>query len=563
MNCFVAIALFFNNESNAQTPQWGNWGRLQCYEGLEARVKNIGYNKYGKKYEWIAQVKNTYGKLVHFDMSWTVSGEKIGIGRFSVQPGNISNAVSYYFNSNTDELFVGISQVCFGENWLSCAGCYYADCDIRPGVPNQQPCNTAVANTNTNNTYNNTNSNNQNSNTYTEPSKNNSSSNNDDCNYHALRCNKKDCPCPNHNKTTANTNTKPLTPQEIQQQQQYAQQVQQQQQLAAQKDEQQRYLQASQREWDRKLQQQRDELEKQKARQAYADQVNDAVNQKAITNIQNTPITKLEVNKVDIKEVKKEPASGIDKATVAGIVESGKYEMEFPELLGNDEKRKKVCSDMVDFRDNKLLTMYSKELDKYILNQNSLDYVAKLKKDVFEDSKWALSDAGHSVAALSNVIKTACDLISDVAGFNLEIKNADDLLFLSTWKAKDALEFFKTEENIYKFFSGDEKGATKILRDMLLDRVLKKFNPVKVAIKTTLNLGENLVNQKKIEIDYKELKNEVRNAFDNIDIEIARYNKAMLASMEEFKKYNEIKEAIDIYLSANCKPDNDIKLILH
>jgi hypothetical protein len=204
---------------------------------------------------------------------------------------------------------------------------YYATC----GASNEKytpPTASSSINTNTNPSTNNA----TNNNTYTEPAKNNSTPTNDDCNFHALRCNKKDCPCPHNNKTTSNTNTntKPLTPQEIQQQQIAEQQQRQQ----AQYDQQ--LLQHKQA-LDKQLEQQRQELQKRQERQAYTDQYNDAMNQKAIANIQNTPITKLEIGKVDIKDVKKEPASGIDKATIAGIVESGKIDMEFPELSNKND----------------------------------------------------------------------------------------------------------------------------------------------------------------------------------------------------------------------------------
>lgn len=140
---------------------------------------------------------------------------------------------------------------------------------------------------------------------------------------------------------TTNTNTKPLTAQEIQQQQQFSQQAQQQQQIAEQQQRQQtqydqqllQYKQAM----DLKHEQQQQELQKQQERQAYANQINDAMNQKAIANIQNTPITKLEVNKIDIKDVKKAASTGIDKGTISGIVESTPIEMEFPELTKKNQ----------------------------------------------------------------------------------------------------------------------------------------------------------------------------------------------------------------------------------
>src|SRR5262245_18561982 len=134
------IICFSNNEINAQTPQWSNWGTLSCYKGLQSRNKCIGFNKVVNKYEWICQVQNNYDTKVGLEMSWTDGGEEINIGRFDVSPGNTTHAATYYFNSNASRLLVTVSKLCFEGR--DCSAHCYADCDSRPGVVNQPPCNT-------------------------------------------------------------------------------------------------------------------------------------------------------------------------------------------------------------------------------------------------------------------------------------------------------------------------------------------------------------------------------------------------------------------------------------
>ena len=184
----LAISNLGITQINAQS-EWSNWAGVSCYKGFSFRVKNIGFNKYVNKYEWIAQVKNNYNRRVNFDMSWKVGNDEQSIGRFTLDPGGVTNAVSYYFTSDENSLSVFGNKVCFGDNFLSCgdSGTCYAECDEgSPNIPADcgGNANTTNKNLNTNtntsqtkntNTYQtNTNSTNQsssNSNTgiYTPP----------------------------------------------------------------------------------------------------------------------------------------------------------------------------------------------------------------------------------------------------------------------------------------------------------------------------------------------------------------------------------------------------------
>lgn len=330
----IVVLSTFESALFAQA-QWGNWSTASCYKGFQIRAKYIGFNKVVNKHEWLGQVQNNYGIMVGFNMSWTVGSEKNNIGRFDVSPGNTTNAATYYFNSNAGTMYIAVSGVCFEGS--DCSAHCYADCDGRPGVPNQPPCNTTT-NTNTpNSNYNTTTNNTNNSYNTTRTPTNTYSNNSSITNYDGGS----ELMPPNGRKTTTTTtttttNTKPLTPQEIQQQQQFNKQTEQQRQIYEQNIKMQQ--QAEQQKQQQLAEQQRKQQEQQE-RQAIIDQYNEAQMQKTISNIQNTPINTFEVGKLDIKNVKRQPASGtgVDKGSVSSISGLDKIEMEFPELSKKDD----------------------------------------------------------------------------------------------------------------------------------------------------------------------------------------------------------------------------------
>ncbi len=135
---FLCTSIYSITQTNAQN-QWSEWSTLSCFKGLEARMKNIGLNKVVNQYEWGCQVKNNYDRKVTFDMSWKVGNEEKIIGNFTLQPGTITNATSYYFNSDNNYLYVTVTKVCFAD--ASSGGCgvngmCYAECDNgSPNIP--------------------------------------------------------------------------------------------------------------------------------------------------------------------------------------------------------------------------------------------------------------------------------------------------------------------------------------------------------------------------------------------------------------------------------------------
>jgi hypothetical protein len=133
---FLSISVYSITLANAQT-QWTEWSTLSCFQGISARMKNIGFSKVVNQYEWGCQVKNNYDRKVTFDMSWKVGNEEKIIGQFTLQPGAVTNATSYYFNSDNNNLHVTVSKVCFADASSGGCGIYgmcYAECD--EGTPN-------------------------------------------------------------------------------------------------------------------------------------------------------------------------------------------------------------------------------------------------------------------------------------------------------------------------------------------------------------------------------------------------------------------------------------------
>lgn len=133
---FVFSVYFLLTATTLISQNWSEWGKFTCFEGFSFRVMSKGYNQHVNKYEWKAEVKNNYSKRVHINMFWKVGNEEKSIGRFSIEPGAVTNAVSYYFTSSENYLYVSAKNVCFGDNWLSCDGTQncYAICD--KGTPN-------------------------------------------------------------------------------------------------------------------------------------------------------------------------------------------------------------------------------------------------------------------------------------------------------------------------------------------------------------------------------------------------------------------------------------------
>ncbi len=611
------IAMTTPNSCLSQAAEWGNWGKIPCYQGFDIRVKYIGYSKVVNQHEWVAQVKNSYPTKVTFSMYWSIGAEKQNIGQFTVSPGMTTSASSYYFNSSSNNLYVEIGSVCFGADaWCKCK----ADCDTKPGVPNQlseEACKAMLSHPKSN-----------------EPSSgsysNNSSTSTNNTNDQAIKdalarrdfkkypfdaneckqlfpnghpppgsgdCIWLNCPCPEHfGKTSISTISQTAT----------------------------NYSNSS-------------------VSSQLLNQYNEAQIQNTIRDIQNTPINTFDAGKLEIKPVKKQSPSEVDKRSVASIVESEKIELEFPELLNfkmeapifndptyfndfekylfektikpkdgkayvtveffvtekgtveyiniktNNEKfiqpvtdailfadgkwkpatqggkpfRQKVnfkvnfladCSDLISYRDNQLLKDFDDAINNYKVNSEALTIIADAKKELIEDTKWETSDAGFNAAAILQGVRTTTDLLKDLLAFHPAYKL---LLNSSSMVTKSIVKGVEVYEFVDKAYFKDE------VLDAVIDVVLSEIHPVGHAIRTIKTFGENIHTLVTMKTDFNQLKEEVKRAIDNFENDILKYNKSLENNLASFKSNNEIKNAIDNYIDQNCKSTRSSKILLH
>ena len=145
----LSILLFQLTLVFGQNTQWSPWTNMSCYQGFKTSASNNGLVKSINEYSWIMKIKNNYNRRVHFNMSWIVGNEKQSIGRFSLNPGEETRHTSFYFKSNSTSWQVEVTEVCFGENWMSCTNSCYAECDN--GSPKQPNCDKNIGSTNSTN----------------------------------------------------------------------------------------------------------------------------------------------------------------------------------------------------------------------------------------------------------------------------------------------------------------------------------------------------------------------------------------------------------------------------
>ncbi len=152
IQCFLIILFLFGNIKSYSQGSWGSWSRMSCFKGFQWAVLTNGYVKSINQYSWQAKIKSNYSQKVSFNMAWSVGGERVSIGQVTLNPGQEYSHTSRYFSSNANQLQMEVTEVCFGNNWMSCKGCY-ANCDN--GTPNQPDCsNTSTPTQQTNNNSN-------------------------------------------------------------------------------------------------------------------------------------------------------------------------------------------------------------------------------------------------------------------------------------------------------------------------------------------------------------------------------------------------------------------------
>lgn len=277
--------------------KWSNWEINQCYNQLQYRYKQImDVGPYANMYYVDVEIKNGYSENIFFDLSLQNEYGSYIIGKhFGIRSGN--GFPQRFGIGSSQNINLQVSKVCFGTDNSKTAKCDAErnkvstpppnnykpftsnPYNIQPGIPSN-PNGFSSTNTNTSNI------------------------------------------------TTA-APARQLTPQEWQQQQQFSLQVQQQKQHYEQNLKLQQQNQEQKQQW---LLEQQLKKQQEQERIARLNQYNEAKAQKIISQIQNTPVKTFEVGKMEINNVKEQPASGLDKGSVSRIVGNEKIEIELPEF---------------------------------------------------------------------------------------------------------------------------------------------------------------------------------------------------------------------------------------
>lgn len=140
----ISTYSFAQKEGDGRT-EWGNWFGIDCFKGLQFSLKCTGYSVSTKSYWYNIQAKNNYNSIVHFSVDYFINGEKITVGLWTLKPGESRSHTSLPANTylKNGGARVSVNNVCFknDNSWGSCLDGCYAQCDSRPGVPNQPNCN--------------------------------------------------------------------------------------------------------------------------------------------------------------------------------------------------------------------------------------------------------------------------------------------------------------------------------------------------------------------------------------------------------------------------------------
>ncbi len=120
----ITVVMFFLtiNLAQAQSTGWSNWTSIDCFKGVQFRVKSQKTSS--GKYEAYLEFKNNYNENIHFNYEISGGSYSSRNNRVSVRAG--STYKSYAGTSFTSNYFnVYVDRLRFGRDGLQ----PYADCD--------------------------------------------------------------------------------------------------------------------------------------------------------------------------------------------------------------------------------------------------------------------------------------------------------------------------------------------------------------------------------------------------------------------------------------------------
>jgi hypothetical protein len=202
-----------------------------------------------------------------------------------------------------------------------------------------------------------------------------------------------------------------------------------------------------------------------------------------------------------------------------------------------------LCKTLAEYRDNKLLKLYNEALSPLEISQNHLQLISKIKKELLDDTRWATSDLGRSVAVLSQYLKLQCNLLENIIETVVPASRIKKIATKLTYKGLVAV--IQKGGDLSGILSGE-------VDDLALDMVLEKFGPVGSAIGIVKTLAEDVNTIKVNEDEFRILRKEISTKIEKIGTEIKKYNSQIIVESKNFNNLKSIKNIIDLYLTDNC-----------
>lgn len=201
------------------------------------------------------------------------------------------------------------------------------------------------------------------------------------------------------------------------------------------------------------------------------------------------------------------------------------------------------CKALADYRDNDLFQDLEKISKDYDLNYEQKIYIDTIKKDLLDENKWQMSNAGNAFAQILVEIKGICNLI---------LKTIP-----ASKSAKTTLEAYKVYK-LYKYGNEAKDFIDKDFEQYVFDKGVKKIlgelNPIKTIIDQTLKTSAEF---EKTNNDWKEYKNTITQQISMLDESIKKYDIKIKQGLITFEMKNDSKIIIDNYLRNYCSIKNN------
>ncbi|BDS10549.1 hypothetical protein [Aureispira anguillae] len=208
------------------------------------------------------------------------------------------------------------------------------------------------------------------------------------------------------------------------------------------------------------------------------------------------------------------------------------------------------CGELTSYRDQDLLQNYDGLIKKYNLNQEAINLISKLRKELTEESAWASSNT----AGLIQTIKLTCDAFSDLMSF---ASPQGKVINLAKKFSGKKVNFSKTS-----FLGSLTKGKSNLsiliadnFEYEIFKNLLSEMGQVGQGVSFFFNLKDNLSNIN----DWNKLRKELEEQFIQFDVYKANYQDKLQKSLNQITILNNYKNYIDSYLVEKCPSTKENK----